>query len=251
MSLPVDSLLFWLLAVIGVMLTGISKSGLAGGAGVIVMPLLALVINVPQAAALMLPLLIIMDMRTIQYYRHHLNWRVLKGILPAALIGISVGGLFMGSLSDQILQIGLGMFSIVFAAWTSLSSLFTRFTGAAWLWGPISGFTSTLIHAGGPPINIYLISLKLDKLEWLATTGVFFGAMNVIKLIPYTINDQWSLQLIVIAAVLAPVAWLGVSLGKRIQERINEQYFAQACRYLLFFSGAMLLLKSLVFSSGL
>lgn len=247
--MPVDSPFFWLLAIVGVLLTGISKSGFAGGAGVVAVPLLALVISVPQAAALMLPLLIIMDMRTIQYYRRHLNWQVLKGVLPAAVLGIAAGGLFMGSLSDQLLQIGLGLFCIVFALWASLSSLFAKLSGAAWLWGTISGLSSTFIHAGGPPINIYLISLKMNKLEWLATAGVLFGLMNLIKLIPYTINSQWNMQLIIIAAMLTPVAWLGVSVGKRIQEKISEQYFTQACRHLLLFSGAMLLLKGLVLQS--
>ena len=61
--------IFWLLAIIGVIFTGISKSGLAGGAGVVAVPLLALVISVPEAAALMLPLLLIMDVRTISMYR--------------------------------------------------------------------------------------------------------------------------------------------------------------------------------------
>lgn len=80
-----SSFLFWLLAIVGVLLTGISKSGFAGGAGVVAVPILALVMPVPQAAALMLPLLIVMDIKAIQLYRQHINKRVLFSIIPAAL----------------------------------------------------------------------------------------------------------------------------------------------------------------------
>ena len=71
--IPYDQPLFWILACIGLIFTGISKSGFAAGAGTVVVPLLALVMPLPAAAALVLPLLLVMDARTIWHYRHDID----------------------------------------------------------------------------------------------------------------------------------------------------------------------------------
>ncbi|MFC6632990.1 sulfite exporter TauE/SafE family protein [Microbulbifer taiwanensis] len=241
METLVLSPLFWLLAIAGVTLTGISKSGFAGGAGVVAVPLLALVMPVPLAVFLMLPLLLAMDIKTVQYYWRHADWVQLKSIVPAAVAGITVGGLLLGRLPEDWLKLLLGILSIVFALWQRLAPLLGAMKGAAWLWGGISGLTSTLIHAGGPPINIYLIARQLPKLDWLATAGIFFGIMNAVKVIPYLLTGDWTRDLFLMSLLLLPVALAGVWLGRQIQGRISERQFALCCRALLLASGILLL----------
>lgn len=238
------SVLFWLLATLGVILTGISKSGFAGGAGVVAVPILALVMPVPQAAALMLPLLIVMDIKAIHLYRKHIDKAVLLSIVPAALIGIAIGSLLLTYTPGHVLQITLGVISIMFACWQSLTPLFGKMRGAGIFWGAISGITSTLIHAGGPPINIYLIAKALPKLTWLATSAIFFGVMNVVKVIPYSLTGQWNAEILWLSLILVPVAYLGIWLGHKVQHRFSEQHFMQICRVLLFVSGVLLLTKA-------
>ncbi|WP_237055475.1 sulfite exporter TauE/SafE family protein [Microbulbifer sediminum] len=235
---------FWLLAIAGVVLTGISKSGFAGGAGVVAVPLLALVMPIPQAVFLVLPLLLVMDVKTVQYYRHHASWTDLRAVLPAALLGIAAGGLMLGRMPEQALRITLGGISIVFALWHGLAPLLGGMKGAGWLWGAISGLTSTLIHAGGPPINIYLIARQLPKLSWLATAGIFFGTMNVIKLVPYLLTGEWGADVFLMSLLLLPVAFLGTWLGKHIQGRIQDRHFMLCCRGLLLASGLLLIAQA-------
>lgn len=242
----ITSPLFWLLASIGIILTGISKSGFAGGAGVVAVPLLALVIPVPTAVFLMLPLLLVMDGRTIQYYWRHANWNELRAILPAAIAGIVAGGFLLGELPDKLLKLLLGVISIVFALWQRLAPWLGSMRGSGWLWGSISGLTSTLLHAGGPPINIYLIARNLPKLTWLATAGIFFGAMNALKVVPYVLSGQWPLWLLWLSLALIPIALLGTRLGKWVQGYISDQHFMLCCRALLLFSGLLLVVQSLV-----
>ena len=124
------SVIFWILAITGIIITGISKSGFAGGAGVVAVPILALVMPVPQAAALILPLLIVMDIKAVHLYWRHLNVKVLMEIIPAALFGILIGSLLLTNSSGLILQITLGVISILFACWQSLTPYFGRMRGA-------------------------------------------------------------------------------------------------------------------------
>ncbi|KZY80175.1 hypothetical protein A3742_20950 [Oleiphilus sp. HI0071] len=149
----------------------------------------------------------------------------------------------MGSASDSALMLGLGILCILFALWARLQQALMRFKGARFFWSTSSGLSSTLVHAGGPPINIYFVSRALPKAAWLATAGAFFAIMNAIKLIPYSLNGQWSLQLVAISVVLLPMAYLGVWLGKQIQGRLSETQFMQACRFLLFAVGVSLIWK--------
>lgn len=246
MPLPYDTPLFWVLAIIGVILTGISKSGFAGGAGVVAVPLLALIIPVPQAAALVLPLLLVMDLKTIHYYYQNVHWHHLKALIPASMIGIAIGGFLMGTIPSSGLLLGLAVISILFSLWQNLAPLFGKIKGAGWWWGTLSGITSTLIHAGGPPVNIYLLAQQLPKLKWLATAGLFFGLMNVIKIIPYTLLGQWNRELLILSLLLIPAAGVGVWLGHIIQKHISEKLFMLICRALLGGTGCLLLLKALL-----
>lgn len=239
-----DDPIFWLLTLVGVLLTGISKSGFAGGAGVVAVPLMATQIPVSQAIVIMLPLLLVMDIRTIRYYFEHANRQILRAIIPAALLGILAGGTLLGYVADRGLELALAVISILFASWHRLTPWLTGFPGSAWLWGTLSGITSTLIHAGGPPINIYFLGRKLDKLTWLASAAIFFGCMNLVKIVPYSLNPQWTPDNLSFAIILVPIALFGVYLGKQLQGRIAEKDFVSICRGLLFVTGVMLLIKA-------
>jgi uncharacterized membrane protein YfcA len=250
-TLLISSPLFWGLAIVGVLLTGISKSGFAGGAGVIAVPLLSLVIPVPVAATLMLPLLIVMDAKSLHYYCRSVDWQVLKKIVPAALVGIIAGAYLLGELPSNLLQLLLGIFCIAFALWKKLTPILGRLPCAGLIWGAVSGLTSTLLHSGGPPINIYLATRQLPKYNWLATAAVFFAIMNVIKIIPYSLTGQWQSDLpvsslLVIDLVLLPISLIGVWLGYRLQAKISEKHFMLACKGLLFFSGVGLLSSAIL-----
>lgn len=235
---------FWLLAIVGLTLTGISKSGFAGGAGVLAVPLLALVMPVSEAAALCLPLLLAMDAKAVHYYWRDCDWPTLARLLPAAVLGITAGGLLFGLLPDPVLLVGLALLCLLFGLWSHLLGPLARLPKASYLWGSLSGLTSTLVHAGGPPLNIYLLSLGMAKRRWLATAALFFSAMNLIKIVPYAINDQWRSDLLWLSLLLVPVALFGVWLGYQIQRRLDESRFMAACRGLLLGSGVALLIKA-------
>lgn len=236
--------LFWLLAIVGVIFTGISKSGLAGGAGVVAVPLLALVISVPEAAALMLPLLLVMDIRTISLYHHAIkSYRSIATITVAGLIGVAFAGSAMGSLDTNSLQLILAVLCISFALWNQLSPLLAKLPGLAMVWGTLAGITSTLLHAGGPPISIYFLAQQLEKQQWLGQAAIFFAVLNFSKLIPYTLNNQWTQELLLTSILLIPFALLGVSLGYRIQKLISQDNFMHMCRAMLLISGVSLLVK--------
>ncbi|MGL4407349.1 MAG: sulfite exporter TauE/SafE family protein, partial [Zoogloea sp.] len=118
-------------------------------------------------------------------------------------------------------------------------------TGAALLWGGLSGFTSTLAHAGGPPVLIYLLNRRLDKETFIATTVVFFTVTNALKLVPYGVMGIFSPSSLLASLMLAPLAPLGVQLGMKLQKRIPERPFFWGATLLMGLSGLKLIFDGL------
>jgi len=76
---------FYAVAVPSVLLLGISKSGFGTGFGSLAVPLMALTVTVPQAAAIMMPLLFVMDVLGIAAFRREVDWKLLKFLIPWSL----------------------------------------------------------------------------------------------------------------------------------------------------------------------
>jgi uncharacterized membrane protein YfcA len=173
---------------------GVAKAGFGGGIGIVATPLLALAMPVSDAAALMLPLLIACDIFAVRHYYNSFDGKSVKRLLPGALLGIGAGASFFGYFSqhERILQVGLGVLALLFVLF-QLSRAFVL--GAAEkrhpgvlegvLMGTISGFTSTIAHAGAPPVVVYLLPQQLPRNLFVGTTVVFFATINLIKVPPY------------------------------------------------------------------
>ena len=220
---------FYAAAVPAVLLMGLSKSGFAGGFGALATPLMALSIPVPQAAAIMLPLLLVMDGFGLQQLWRQADRALLRLLLPAGLIGILVGTLSFGVLSTQAVTGIVGALTLLFVA---QRLLFPPRADAAppprWLGfglGIASGFTSFVAHAGSPPVSAYVLPLKLPPVTFTATMVVFFAAVNLAKWIPYGLLGLLDLRNLTTALVLMPLAPLGVWTGVWLTRRIRADWF--------------------------
>lgn len=241
--------LFWLVAIPAVLMTGISKSGFAGGAGGLTVPLMALVVSPLAATAVMLPLLIYMDILSVRSWWGKHNARQLSILLPAAIVGIAIGYLLFDHLNEQYLRGILGAISLGFGTYGLLLSGRFEHKPSAFIGrvcGTIAGFTSFVAHAGGPPLNAYLLPQRLVKSQYLATAVMFFAVVNGVKLIPYSLLGQINVANLWGSMLLAPVAWLGVRLGLRLQDKVSESLFKQIILALMVLVGVRLLWSALL-----
>jgi uncharacterized protein len=230
---------FYLVAIPAVVLMGLSKSGFGAGFGALAVPLMALVVPVPQAAAIMLPLRAIMDLMGLAALIRSADWRLLRLLLPAGLLGTGVGTLLFGVLSATTVAGIVGAITLAFLA---IRLVFPPRADAPppprWLGfvlGVTSGFTSFVAHAGGPPIGFYLLPQKLSPLVFTATMAVLFAAINTSKWIPYAWLGLIDGRNLMTSLALAPFAPLGVWLGLRVVRRIDPTWF-----YRLFYLGMAL-----------
>ena len=229
-------------------MTGVSKSGFAGGIGVVAVPLMALEVGPIRAAAIMLPVLLVMDYWSLRAWWGQQHNGYLKLLLPGAMIGILAGYLLFDYLDDRVLTLLLGVFSIWFAIWGLIKGQNMGDIKSPWMGricGTVAGLTSFFAHAGGPPFNLYMIPKKLPRETYVATGVVFFSVVNVVKLAPYAALGQVNIDNLFVAGILLPVAWLGVRLGLVVQSRINDQLYYRLILIMLFLVGVRLIFSGL------
>ena len=242
--------LFWLAAVPGLLLFGISKGGFAGGFGIVTVPLMALAIAPAQAAAILLPILLVMDLGAVWAYRRHWNRDLLKVLLPAGLAGTAIGTLAFRELSSNGIRLFLGVLAIGFVLWRTLqrnpAAAPERPSAAKGaFWATLSGFTSFIAHSGGPPLSVYLLPLRLAPSVLVGTVAVLFAALNWSKVLPYWWLGLFSLQNLLTSAALAPVGVAGVALGVWLHKRVSEVLFYRLVYAFLLLTGAKLLYDAL------
>jgi len=239
---------FWAVAIPAVVLTGISKGGLGGSAGGVATPLIALTISPAQGAAIMLPVLCVMDLAGIQAYLGRWDRRIMRIIVPAGLLGTVVGTITFRQLDDNWIRILLGVIALGFLAYNLYPRSAPRrkpSDAEGWFWSTLAGFTSFVSHSGSPPLLVYMLPQKLDKVVFVSTLLVFFAAMNYAKIVPYWWLGLLDFRNLATSLVLIPIGIAGTYLGVWLQTRINALWFYRIVHVLLLLTGVKLLYDGL------
>ena len=243
-------LLPWL--VVGALIIGIGKGGFPAAAALAV-PFLALVMNPVQAAALVLPVLIVTDCAALWLYRRHHSSRNLAILLPAMILGLVIATLIMPYASEPLLLAFTGCAGLwaVWRQWFLSSAAATRNAGVASgaFWGIVAGITSFLTHSGAPATQAYLLPQNLPKLTLTGTMAITFAIVNFAKIPSYNSLGffdglNWSL-----AAGLVGVGVLGAFLGRWLAE-MPEPLYMRIIEVLLLVLSLVLIFKAALGFAG-
>lgn len=223
---------FYAAAVPAVILVGLSKGGFGGAVGFVGVPLMALTISPVQAAAILLPILCVMDLVSMWTWRGVFDRSLLLSMLPGAVIGITAGWLTASLVTQDMVRLIVGAVALVFVLrWFYLQvrhgsahkSRPNRIAAA--FWGTVAGFTSFVAHVGGPPFQVYTLPLRLDPKVLSGTSAIFFAVTNYLKLIPYFMLGQFDASNIAASLVLMPIAPLATIAGAWLVRRMRPEIF--------------------------
>lgn len=246
MLLPHDPW-FYAAAFTAVIFVGLSKGGFGGSMALIGVPLMSLVTSPIQAAAIMLPILLLMDAVALWTWRGVYDRRTLVIILPAAMVGIAIGWATAAWVTDAHVRLLVGLIAVLFAA-DYLRLRLSRNAEASkphnrpkgWLWGTVSGFTSFVAHAGGPPFQFYALPIGLDPKVFAGTAVIFFAVVNAVKLVPYFALGQFDMSNLATSFVLMPIAPFATLAGAWLVRRMRREVFYPIMYALIAVVGAKL-----------
>jgi uncharacterized membrane protein YfcA len=239
---------FYALAVPAVIFVGLSKGGFGGAMALLGVPMMALVISPVRAAAIMLPILIVMDIVSLWAWRGKFDKRTLKIMLPAGILGIAIGWATAAWVTVPLVRLIVGVIAVLFALDYLRLQLRTRKNEAkphnrlkGTFWATIAGFTSFVSHAGGPPYQFYTLPLGQDPKIYTGTSVIFFAIVNAIKLVPYFALGQFDSTNLSTSLVLMPIAPVATITGAWLIHRMNKAIFYPFMYIMVFFVGLKLI----------
>ena len=232
----------WLVLALCALLIGFSKTAI-GGMALIAVVLASQVVATKDSTAVVLVMLLIGDLVATWTYRHDVDWRLIVRLIPPVLVGIGAGALFLNWVDGPTLKRTMGVIVLVLLVLGLFpDKLAAHRPSVGMAYGGLAGFTTMVANGGGPPMNLYLLARKYDKLRFLGTTAWFFFAVNLIK-VPFSIaGGILRPDTALLGAVLAPLVLVGTWIGRSTIKRINQATFeklvtafvAVAAVYLLF-----------------
>jgi uncharacterized membrane protein YfcA len=248
-----------LLALLAACLIGVSKTGIAG-LGILVAALFANLMPAKLSSGFVLPMLILGDLVAVFHYRRHADWRQVLRLFPWTIPGLLLGFFTFGRIDDHQARVLIGGILALMVAWHLLRKWFAlrsaSFAAAqravatnadaqapvadpakasavpassgllqVSLLGVSAGFTTLIANAAGPLMNLYLLAMRMPKLEFVGTAAVFFCALNLVK-VPLMVSlGSINAQSLLWNLTLAPAVLLGTWLGRLLLKRIPQQVF--------------------------
>ncbi|WP_237225155.1 sulfite exporter TauE/SafE family protein [Rothia nasisuis] len=239
-------------------LVGLSKTAVPGVSTVAVF-LSASVLPARESTGFLLVMLMVGDVFALAIYRKHAHWPTLLRLLPAVLIGLVLGALFLYCASDAEVKKVLGVILLLLLAITlwqrrrpTPSGLTGQETSGAdqrgagrlrsLLYGAGAGFTTMVANAGGPMMSMYLLASRFNIKAFLGTSAWFFAVINLLKL-PFSLSvGLVNSETLTLNFILVPLVVVGALAGQAAARRLPQEVFDQLVIGMTFVGAIYLLL---------
>ncbi len=212
-------------------MVGIAKTGIPG-VGILVVPLMAAVLPARSSVGVLLGILILADLFAAGYYRRHAQWGHVIRLLPLTFAGIVAGYFALKVVNDEQLKpiisvIVLGMLAINY--WRDRAGGENALIPTHWWFvvviGFLAGVTTMMANAAGPVMIIYLLAMRLPKVEFVGTGAWFFFVVNWLK-VPFSATlDLMSAETVKLNLVMLPFIAAGAITGILVLKRIPQKAF--------------------------
>ena len=239
----------WVLLLVGALLVGLSKTALPG-VTTIAVAMFAQVLPAKESTGVMLLLLLTGDLPAIWTYRRDADAAMLRRLVPAVVVGVLLGALFLRMASDDLMRRVIGWLPIILIVVTLAQRGRGRRRGrgpgpqgaspadgtgsasragsspiARMVYGALAGFSTMVANAGGPVTSLYFLACRYPVKAFLGTTAWFFFLVNLTKL-PFSIAlGIIHLSALALVAELIPAVLVGALAGRLLADRMPQRVF--------------------------
>jgi uncharacterized membrane protein YfcA len=228
----------WVVVILCATMVGITKTGIPG-LGILVVPLMADVLPARSSTGVLLGILILADLFAAAYHRRNAKWRHILLLLPPALAGIVAGYFGLKVVDDKLLKPIIGGIVLVMLGinyWRTRTKgkdaqIPTQWWFAVGL-GFMAGVTTMMANAAGPIMIIYLLAMRLPKIEFVGTGAWFFFVINWLK-VPFSAKlDLMTAASVKLDLMMLPFIAAGAVIGIYFLKRIPQKAFTAVVQLL-------------------
>jgi uncharacterized membrane protein YfcA len=244
----------WTLGLVAAFLVGFSKTALPGLV-ILIVPMLAVVFPAKLSVGALLPMLLLGDMFAIVRYRQYTQWRKLLRLLPFVFIGMVPARFVLASIPDEPFKLVLGILVLLLILvelarrrynWERIP----RSLVFAATMGILAGFATTLGNVGGPIMSVYLLSMGMEKHEFIGTGAWFYLIVNATKVPIFAQLGMITAETLRFDFISAPLIVIGALLGIIALPKIPQNVFAGLI-FVLAAIAALALIYAVLHSSGI
>jgi uncharacterized membrane protein YfcA len=234
----------WVVVASCAVMVGISKTGLPG-MGILFVPLMAMVIPAKQSTGAVLGILILADVFAVSYYHRSAMWRHIIRLIPATLVGIVAGYFVMKVISDSQLKPIIGVIVVAMLAVNWWRNRRGEDVPTEWWFAEVIGFfaglTTMMANAAGPVMIVYLLAMRLPKVEFVGTSAWFFFIVNWLK-VPFSMHlGLINIESIKLGFIMLPFIIIGAVLGIVALKKMPQKVFEITIQLLALAAGIKLL----------
>lgn len=220
-----DELLIFLVVAVFI---GMSKTGIHG-AGMIAVPMLAIVFGGQLSSGILLPILCLADVIGVWYYHRHASWYHLKKLFSWAALGIVLGTVVGEVIDDETFKLVMAVIiiiSVFIMVWLERDHKkeVPDYKWFASLTGVSAGFTSMIGNLATSVVAIYFLTMRLPKNAFIGTTAWFFLVINWFK-VPFHVFSwktiTWNTFFLDVTTIpfIALGAFLGIVIVRKMKDR--------------------------------
>ena len=235
----------WALAVVAALVVGVSKAGI-GGLGMLSVVIFAQLMPAKQATGMVLPLLCFGDLVGAAIYRQHAKWHHIVRLFPWTAAGVVLGYFALERVNERQARLLIGGIVLSLVAMHFLRRRFRGHEAEHGSWfaptiGVLAGFTTLVANAAGPLMAVYMLAMRLPKMDFVGTGAVFFLILNLFK-VPFMVHlglinrESFSLNVL-----LAPLVFAGAWFGRKLVMKIEQRTFENIALVLSLLAGMKLL----------
>ena len=175
----------WGLAVVAALIVGISKAGI-GGLGMLSVVIFAQLMPAKQATGMVLPLLCFGDIVAAATYRQHAKWHHIGRLFPWTAAGVLLGYFALDRVDERQAKY---LISGIILSLVAMHLIRRRVSGhetehGSWFAptiGVLAGFTTLVANAAGPLMAVYMLAMRLPKMDFVGTGGGVFPAPQPVQ----------------------------------------------------------------------
>lgn len=172
-------------------------------------------------------------------------WR----FLTVTVVFIAISSAFVHVIPQRVFLALLGVPITVFAllqlAGRNLALKLEHRNRAEWILGAIGGLYGGVSGIWGPPLLVYLLSIKADKRETVRVQGVVFLIGAFVLLLAHVHSGVLNAQTAAFSLALALPGQIGQIVGNRMQDRLDQAQFRRWTQVLMALTGLNLARQAL------
>lgn len=186
--------------------------------------------------------------------QHPDAFRIMQALLPGTAVGVVLGGLLLWwfhqqkELVNALMRVEIGFESILLVGihwWRQYKGIqqhLMREPLRSHLTGGFAAVCSTLAHAAGPVIAMYLLPLRLDRQVFVGACAIYFFMLNTAKLPAYFVAGQFAKAELSFTLCFVPLVLVGAVFGFWVNKRMSDKLFTRIVYAITFLLGWYILI---------